>query len=65
MFVHKKSAPVLARQNQADLAVLQGFLESGQVTPVMGRRYDVADVPDAFRHLEQGHAIGKIVINLA
>jgi len=35
------------------------------VTPVIDRTYPLAEVPAAIRHLEAGHARGKIVITLA
>jgi NADPH:quinone reductase-like Zn-dependent oxidoreductase len=34
------------------------------VTPVVDRRYELSEVADAFRYLEEGHAQGKIVITL-
>jgi NADPH:quinone reductase-like Zn-dependent oxidoreductase len=41
---------------------LSGFLEAGMVVPVIDRTYPPAEVADAMRNLEQGHAQGKIVI---
>jgi NADPH:quinone reductase-like Zn-dependent oxidoreductase len=32
------------------------------VTPVIDKTYRLGDVPDAIRHLEEGHARGKVVI---
>jgi NADPH:quinone reductase-like Zn-dependent oxidoreductase len=52
----------LARQNAEDLSVLSGFLENGTVVPVIDRTYPLAEVAEAMRYLEQGHAQGKIVI---
>ena len=35
---------------------------SGKVTSVIDRCYELSEVPDAFRYLEEGHARGKIII---
>jgi len=34
------------------------------VTPVIDRRYRLSEVPAAIRYSEEGHAQGKIVIDL-
>ena len=41
-----------------------GLLETGAVVPVIDRRYSLSDVPDAVRYLLQGHASGKVVIEV-
>jgi len=61
-FVSQTMTFFLARQNAEDLSVLSGFLESGTVVPVIDRTYPLAEVAEAMRYLEQGHAQGKIVI---
>jgi NADPH:quinone reductase-like Zn-dependent oxidoreductase len=40
------------------------MMESGQVTPVIDRRYSLAQVPEAIRYLEKGRARGKVVIDV-
>jgi NADPH:quinone reductase-like Zn-dependent oxidoreductase len=45
-----------------DLAFVTGLLESGDVTPVIDRRYELREVPEAIRRLEAGRAKGKVVI---
>lgn len=47
-----------------DLATLAGLLAQGAFRPVIGRRYPLADVADAIRYLEEGHACGKVVITV-
>ena len=54
----------LARTNRADLEVLRELLETGQVTPVVDRSYELGEVAEAFRYLGEGHARGKIVVSL-
>lgn len=47
-----------------DLATLAGLLEQGALRPVIDRRYPLGDAADAIRHLEIGHACGKIVVEI-
>jgi NADPH:quinone reductase-like Zn-dependent oxidoreductase len=55
---------LLAQANNEDLGLLAGLLESGEVTPVIERRYELSDVPEALRRFGDGHAQGKTVINV-
>jgi NADPH:quinone reductase-like Zn-dependent oxidoreductase len=48
--------------NTDDVAFVAGLLESGDVTPVIDRRYELREVPEAIRYLEDGRATGKVVI---
>jgi NADPH:quinone reductase-like Zn-dependent oxidoreductase len=50
--------------NKEDMAVLQNLLADGKVTPVIDRRYELSEVPEALSYLGEGHAQGKIVINV-
>ena len=50
--------------NKNDLNLLKGMLESGKIVPVIDRRYSLAEVPEAIRYLEQGHASGKVIITV-
>ena len=54
----------VAKVDKADLLVLNGLIEAGKVTPVVERTYPLGEAPEALRHLETGHARGKIVICL-
>ena len=47
-----------------DLKALADLMETGQVVPVIDRRYSLSEVPAAIRYSEEGHARGKIIINL-
>ena len=60
----KVAAPFLAKMNKEDMAVLQNLLADGKVTPVIDRRYELSEVPEALSYLGEGHAQGKIVINV-
>jgi NADPH:quinone reductase-like Zn-dependent oxidoreductase len=48
-----------------DLHFLKELFEAGKVKPVIDGCYQLSDVPEAFRHLEEGLAKGKIVITVA
>lgn len=61
-FIGQTLTGVLAKRSQADLDVLRELLKNGLVKPVIDRQYRLAEVPEAIRYLEQGHAQGKVVI---
>jgi NADPH:quinone reductase-like Zn-dependent oxidoreductase len=50
-----------ARARQDKLARL---IEAGQLTPVVGKTYPLRQAPDAMRHLQAGHARGKLVLTM-
>ncbi len=52
----------IAKGSQDDLATLRDLMASGKLTPVVGRTYTLADIREAMVHLEDGHALGKIVV---
>jgi NADPH:quinone reductase-like Zn-dependent oxidoreductase len=54
----------IAKFNKADLAVLRELLEARTVTPVIDRRYALSEIADALRYIGEGHAQGKIVVNV-
>ncbi|HEY5849253.1 MAG TPA: NAD(P)-dependent alcohol dehydrogenase [Lysobacter sp.] len=63
-FVPQDMGMVLAELNQKDLAVLAGLMAAGKVTPVIDRRYPLAELPEAIRYLETGRARGKVIITV-
>ncbi len=63
-FVSQKFPNLLADENKEDLAVLGDLMQTGQLTPVIDRRYPLSEVPSAIAYLEQGHARGKVLITL-
>ena len=64
-FVSQKSISLLAKLNQKDLNTIGALIAEGKVTPVIDRRYRLSEVPDAVRYLEEGHARGKVIIEIA
>jgi NADPH:quinone reductase-like Zn-dependent oxidoreductase len=63
-FVSQKLGTFVSTPNQEDLLVLKELIESGKVTPVIDRTYPLAEVPEAMRYLEGGHARGKVLITI-
>jgi NADPH:quinone reductase-like Zn-dependent oxidoreductase len=63
-FVGQKLGTFVSTPNHEDLLVLKELIESGKVTPVIDRTYPLAEVPEAIRYLEEGHARGKVVITV-
>ncbi|MEW6401163.1 MAG: NAD(P)-dependent alcohol dehydrogenase [Chloroflexota bacterium] len=54
-----------AKVIQADLIFLAKLLEEGRVTPVIDGSYPLSDIVEAFRYIEENHAQGKVVIEVA
>ena len=52
----KKMGNMLVKPNQKDLLFMKELLETGKVKPVIDRSYELSQVPDAIRYLEEGHA---------
>ena len=63
-FVSQKLGTFVSTPNYEDLLVLGELVESGKVTPVIDRTYPLAEVPEAMRYLEGGHAKGKVLITV-
>src|SRR4051812_9454281 len=61
-FVRQRMRVFVVRHNREDLAVLKELVEAEKVAPVIDRRYELSEVPDALRHQGKGHTRGKIVI---
>jgi NADPH:quinone reductase-like Zn-dependent oxidoreductase len=63
-FVDQEFVVFMAQLNQQDLALLAELAQSGAVTPVIDRRFPLAEVPAAISYSEEGRARGKIVIDV-
>ena len=61
----KTMGGMMVKPNQNDLVFMKELLEAGKVVPVIDRRYPLSEVADAFRYIEEGHAIGKVVVTVA
>src|SRR5438309_135240 len=60
----QKLRSFICKENHEDLLVLKDLIEAGKLTPVVGKTYPLAAVPEAIRDLEAGRAVGKLVITL-
>jgi len=63
-FVRPRASMFMATIRKADLAFLTDLVETGKLTPVIDRTYPLANAADAIRHLETGHARGKLVVTV-
>ena len=61
-FVRHQLRRYLSNPNRADLEVLKALVEEGKLKPVIDRSFPLAETPAALRHIEAGHARGKVVI---
>jgi NADPH:quinone reductase-like Zn-dependent oxidoreductase len=61
----KDVAIVSAHVTSEDLEVLSRLILAGKVRPQIDRHYKFADIPEAIRYVEQGHARGKVVVGVA
>jgi NADPH:quinone reductase-like Zn-dependent oxidoreductase len=64
-FVSQRLRPLPSRENRQELLAVTGLIEAGKLTPVLDRTYPLDDTAAGLRHLEQGHARGKVVITVA
>jgi NADPH:quinone reductase-like Zn-dependent oxidoreductase len=55
---------MLADSTKEDLAFIADLIHIGKLTPVIDRHYKLEDVPEAVAYLEEGHARGKVIIDI-
>ncbi|HUN05402.1 MAG TPA: NAD(P)-dependent alcohol dehydrogenase [Aggregatilineales bacterium] len=61
---NKKMTNLMAKSNAQDLAVLADMLATGKLKPIIDHSFPLSQAADAFRYLVQGHARGKVVIQV-
>ena len=61
-FVSQTLTTFTAKPKKDDLQFLKALIEAGKVTPVIDRTYALSDAAEAMRHVEAGHARGKVVV---
>ncbi|MGW3890492.1 NAD(P)-dependent alcohol dehydrogenase [Micromonospora chokoriensis] len=64
LFVGQRLRSVSAVERTEDLSELGILIESGALTPAVGRTYPLSQAADAIRHLRNGHPAGKIVVTI-
>ena len=63
-FTGQTLTTLICSENTQDLLALTKLIESGQVRPVIDRTYPLSQIPEAIQYMRDGHAQGKVVINL-
>jgi NADPH:quinone reductase-like Zn-dependent oxidoreductase len=63
-FVTQKSVSLMAKLDTKDLNVLGALIADGKVKPVIDRRYRLNEASTAVSYLEEGHARGKVIIQI-
>jgi NADPH:quinone reductase-like Zn-dependent oxidoreductase len=61
-FVSQRLTFFLSSEHYNHIERLARFIEEGDVTPAVGRRYRLEEVPEAIADLEAGRARGKSVV---
>ncbi|HEY2577747.1 MAG TPA: NAD(P)-dependent alcohol dehydrogenase [Streptosporangiaceae bacterium] len=61
-FVSQRLTMLVPKEHYADLERLTELIEAGAIAPSIDRAYPLHQAPEAMRHLEAGHARGKLVI---
>jgi len=64
LFARQQLGPSIKLQNRADLLVLKGLIEGGEVTPVIDGTYPLSGTAEAIGHVGAGHARGTVVITV-
>jgi NADPH:quinone reductase-like Zn-dependent oxidoreductase len=64
LFVRQRLTSILCKENFSDLERLAELIEAGTVTPSIDKTYSLDQVPEAMRHLADGHARGKVAITV-
>jgi NADPH:quinone reductase-like Zn-dependent oxidoreductase len=62
--VSQKLTMLASTENAADLAAVRELVEAGKLRPAIDRTYPLRETPAAIRRLMDGHAKGKIVIEV-
>lgn len=65
LFVRQIGRVFEAKTNSKSLLALNELIEAGRVTPVIDRTYPLRDTARAFAYLDEGHARGKVVVDVA
>jgi NADPH:quinone reductase-like Zn-dependent oxidoreductase len=60
----RRAVLFITKMNTPDLQAMADLLESGRIAAVIDRRFALADVVAAYRYMGEGHARGKIAIEV-
>jgi NADPH:quinone reductase-like Zn-dependent oxidoreductase len=65
LFVSQRLRPLPSKQRREELLAVTELIEGGKLTPIVDRTYPLADTAEGLSYVEQGHARGKVVVNVA
>jgi NADPH:quinone reductase-like Zn-dependent oxidoreductase len=63
-FVSQRLRALSSKPRHDDLQVLEELIRAGRLRPLVDRTYPLDQVPEAIRHLLEGHGRGKVVITV-
>lgn len=63
-FMRQRASMFMGRVRSSDLRFIVTLIETGRLTPVIDRACPLANAADAIRHLETGHARGKVRVTV-
>lgn len=55
---------LVVAQNRNDLLAITELCETGKIIPAIDRLYSFHEIPEAMRYVSEGHAKGKVIINM-
>jgi len=64
VFVSQKAVPFISKPSQDDLNLFGELITAGKLKPIIDKVYSLSEAADAVRHVEEGHARGKVIITL-
>lgn len=64
VFTNKKMGNLLMKPNKEDLLFIKKLVESNKIISIIDKTYNFEEIPEAIKYLEEGHANGKVVINI-
>jgi NADPH:quinone reductase-like Zn-dependent oxidoreductase len=63
-FTKQKFVFYIAKLTKDDFGILRDLMQSGKVSPVIDRTYKFEQTADAVKYMEEGHARGKVVVDI-